>query len=135
MFASFFLRLFFAILLFLIASKKGYQKLIWAGVGFVLGPIALLVIILYRKNANYSRAFVSGITGVLIGAVLVLLGWFLYPVFSSTGQAQMVNQYADIFWVLILPSISLALGVIFFSISLVRNRGDEKRHQVLGKRH
>ncbi len=122
MFAGFFIRFFFAVLLFFIASKKGYQKLVWSGIGFVLGPIALVIIIIYRKNADYSRAFLSGLTGILIGGALMLAGWFLYPLFSSLNQADMVRQYADIFWVLILPVTSVFMGALFFCLSLVRQK-------------
>lgn len=122
MFAGFFIRFFFAVLLFLIASKKGYHKLVWSGIGFVLGPIALIIIFIYRKNANYSQAFLSGLTGILIGAALMLAGWFLYPLFSSIKQADMVRQYADIFWVLILPVTSILMGALFFSVSLIKQK-------------
>ena len=122
MFAGFFIRFFFSVLLFLIASKKGYHKLTWAGIGFVLGPIALIIIFVYRQNANYSRAFLSGLTGVLIGAALMLVGWFLYPLFSPIKQAEMVATYADVFWVLILPTMSVLMGAVFFTVSLIKQR-------------
>ena len=35
-------RALFAILLFLVAYKKGYGKIFWAAMGFILGPIALI---------------------------------------------------------------------------------------------
>ncbi len=117
MFAGF--RVIFAILLFLIAYKKGYGKLFWAAMGFILGPVALIGILLYRKNANYTQALLNGVTGILIGALLVFLGWYAAGWWLPPQTLEKAVGGANTFWYLLLPSLSLAIGLIVFCVTMV----------------
>lgn len=120
MFAGFFIRLMFGLLLFLIAAKKGYGKFFWGAIGIILGPIALVAIFLYRPNVDYSKAFLSGLTGALVGAGLSLCGWFLISWLPADELVTAQSIERSTFWNLLLPGISLGLGMIFFCVSLFR---------------
>jgi len=117
MFAGF--RTIFAVLLFLIAYKKGYGKLFWAAMGFILGPVALIGILIYRKNANYTQALLNGVTGILVGALLVFLGWYATGWWLPPQALEKAVGGADTFWYLLLPSVSLAIGLIVFCVTMV----------------
>lgn len=120
MFAGFFIRLMFGVLLFLIAIKKGYGKFFWGAMGIILGPIALIAIFLYRENVNYNKAFISGLTGALIGAGVSLSGWFLLTWFPTDALTAAQSIERTTFWNLLLPGISLGLGLVFFCVTLIR---------------
>jgi len=119
MFASFFIRIIFGILLFLIAAKKGYGKLFWGAMGILLGPIALLGIFLYRKNINYTKALLSGVTGIVIGASLAIGGWFLILQFPPEQLSHINPIESSTFWNMVLPVISLLMGLLFFGLTLL----------------
>ncbi len=119
MFAGFFIRVIFGILLFLIAAKKGYGKLFWAAMGIILGPIALVGIFLYRKNVNYTKALLSGVTGLVIGAGLAMGGWFLIVQFPPEQVVQANPIKSETFWNILLPVCSLIFGLLFFCVTLI----------------
>jgi len=118
MFAGFFFRLIFGILLFLIAAKKGYGKFFWGAAGILLGPFALIGIFLYRKNVNYTKAFLAGVTGVIIGASLALGGWFIIVHFPPEHFAQGNPINSETFWNVLFPVISLIPGLLAFGVTL-----------------
>ena len=118
MFAGFFIRLIFGILLFLIAAKKGYGKFFWGALGIILGPFALIGIFLYRKNVDYTKASLSGITGAVIGAAFALIGWFLVVQFPPAHLSGGNPIESATFWNILLPTISVLMGLIFFAVSL-----------------
>lgn len=119
MFAGFFIRIIFGILLFLIAAKKGYGKFFWGAMGILLGPIALLGIFLYRKNVNYTKAILSGVTGIVIGASLAIGGWFFIVQFSPEQLSHVNPIESNTFWNVLLPVISLGMGLLFFCLTLL----------------
>jgi peptidoglycan/LPS O-acetylase OafA/YrhL len=47
--------LFFAILLYFIARKKGRPPLFWAGVGFCFGPLALVLLLFSKGNHKGNK--------------------------------------------------------------------------------
>ncbi len=118
MFAGFFIRLMFGVLLFLIAAKKGYGKLFWGAAGILLGPFALIGIFLYRENVSYKKALLSGVTGAVIGATLALAGWFIIIHFPPEQYATTNPIKSETFWNVLLPTISLTPGFLFFCITL-----------------
>ncbi|MBT6503898.1 MAG: hypothetical protein HOK67_28795 [Deltaproteobacteria bacterium] len=116
MFAGF--RVIFAILLFLIAYKKGYGKFFWAAMGFILGPLALIGILVYRKNANFTQSILNGVSGILGGAFAVFLCWYAAGLWLPPQTLEKAVGGADTFWYLILPSVSLSIGFIVFCITM-----------------
>lgn len=126
MFGSFFIRLLFGLLLFLIASKKGYKKLLWATLGVLLGPIALVAIFIYRKNADYSKALFNGVTGTLLGVVLAIGVWYFYGYLNPERFDQISEKNVYGFWYVVLPAISVFLGLIFFTVSMIRSANNQK---------
>ena len=123
MFAGF--RISFAVLLFLIAYKKGYSKLFWAAMGFILGPVALVGIFLYRENANYTKSILNGVSGFLASALLLFLGWFVGGWYLTTEKFENAVGGADNYWYLILPLISLSIGSIAFFITMAKTSVQE----------
>lgn len=117
MFAGF--RVIFAILLFLIAYKKGYGKIFWAAMGFILGPLALIGILVYRKNANITKAILNGVSGILAGGLVVFLVWYAAVWGLPPQTLENTVGGADRFWYLIFPMLSLSIGFIVFCITIV----------------
>lgn len=115
----------FAVLLFLIAYKKGYRKLFWAALGFIFGPVALIGIFLYRENANYTKSILNGITGFLVSALMIFLGWFAGGWYLTPQKFETAVGGADNYWYLILPLLSLSIGFIVFSVTMATTSKNE----------
>jgi len=113
-------RLIFAVLLFLIAYKKGYGKFFWAAMGFILGPIALVGILVYRKNANYTKAILNGVSGILAGAFGVLLLWYAAGWYLPTQALEKAIGGTDVFWYRVLPTVSVSVGFIVFCATMAK---------------
>jgi hypothetical protein len=113
-------RLIFAVLLFLIAYKKGYGKFFWAAMGFILGPIALVGILVYRKNANYTKAILNGVSGILAGAFGVLVLWYAVDWYLPHQALEKAIGGVDVFWYRILPSVSVSIGFIVFCATMAK---------------
>ena len=113
-------RLIFAVLLFLIAYKKGYGKFFWAAMGFILGPIALIGILVYRKNANYTRAILNGVSGILAGAFVVVAGWYLCSWYFPPQALENAIGGMEVFWYRIVPMASASIGFIVFCATMAR---------------
>ncbi|MFH2132049.1 MAG: hypothetical protein ABIK68_16860 [bacterium] len=128
MFAGF--RLLFAVLLFLIAYKKGYGKFFWTAMGFILGPVALLGILVYRKNANYTRAILNGVSGILAGGLLVFLGWLAAGWWLPPQTLENSVGGADTFWYLVFPLVSVSIGFIVFCVTMAKTSVDGPREGV-----
>lgn len=120
-----FYRLIFAVLLFLIAYKKGYGKLFWAGMGFILGPIALVGILLYRKNANYTRALLNGVSGILAGGFVVIAAWYIVGSYVSMEALEQAIGGVDVFWYRVVPMASASIGFIVFCATMAYTAANE----------
>ncbi|NQU65097.1 MAG: hypothetical protein HQ517_12570 [SAR324 cluster bacterium] len=117
MFAGF--RVIFAILLFLIAYKKGYSKFFWTAMGLILGPVALIGILVYRKNANITKALLNGVSGILIGGLMVFLIWYIAGWGLPPQTLENALGGVDRFWYLLFPVLSFSIGFIVFCITMV----------------
>lgn len=47
--------LFFAIILYFVARKKGQEPVFWAGLGFFFGPLALLYLLFFHNSKNSKK--------------------------------------------------------------------------------
>lgn len=115
-----FYRLIFAILLLFIAYKKGYGKLFWAAMGFILGPIALIGILVYRKNANYSKALLNAVSGILVSAFLIVAAWSITSRFLPPQTLENAVGGREVFWYRIMPMASASIGFIIFCSTMAR---------------